>query len=402
MTQTDQRAGAGLAESRPKPLVTPSLENEPIRFRAEQGLRGLERLAPEWTALVESMPAARFNHFPGWYRAHLSSHRSDPQSFWFIAAYRGQQLVAIFPLQLQRRRVKILRPKFLGTIDDDELQLSDFVFAQVESNSNLLYEMTGWLRTQRTLRWDLLRMLKIPDDSSFAYAGRTRLPSPTVATRYDGSAYFDTSGSYEHATRAMSSKFRSNLRRRARLAESSAGLRFQSYRRRDEIDQAFDTFLDIEASGWKGPAGTSSAIRCRPEVLAFYTALVREFGADDECVINLLWYGEQAIAGQFGLRIGRTLHILKVGYRDGHSLLAPGILLLERTIRHACEDPGIDVLSMVNEPYWAKSFKPLTVGVWLYYVPNWTVRGLLAYLGILAMRPWKTRVSGATVAAEDA
>jgi CelD/BcsL family acetyltransferase involved in cellulose biosynthesis len=384
-----------LAEARPEHRVIPAVKKkEALLFQAYQGSQGLEHLAPEWTVLAESMPSARFNHFPGWYRAHLASHRSDPASLWFIAAYRDQQLVAVFPLQFQNHRVKVLRPKFLGTIDDDELQLSDFVFAQTASNANLICEMTRWLRSQRALRWDMLRMLKIPEDSSFAYAARARLPRATVAIRYDGSAHFDTSGTYEQATQAMSNKFRSNLRRRTRLAESSAALRFQCCQRRDELDEAFNMFLDIEASGWKGPAGTSSAIRCRPGVLAFYTALLREFGARDQCVINLLWHGEQAIAGQLGLHIGRTLHILKVGYRDVHPVLAPGILLQERTIRHACEDDGIDVLSMVNEPHWARSFKPLTVGVWLYYVPNWNVQGLLAHFGILATRKWKARVSG--------
>lgn len=377
-------------------------KKEVLLFQAYQGSQGLEHLAPEWTVLAESMPGARFNHFPGWYRAHLASHRSDPASLWFIAAYRDEQLVAVFPLQFQSHRVKVLRPRFLGTIDDDELQLSDFVFAQTASNANLLYEMTRWLRSQRVLRWDMLRMLKIPEDSSFAYAARARLPSGTVAIRYDGSAHFDTSGTYDQATQAMSNKFRSNLRRRSRLAENSATLRFQCCRRRDELDEAFNMFLDIEASGWKGPAGTSSAIRCRPGVLAFYTALLREFGVRDQCVINLLWHGEQAIAGQLGLRIGRTLHILKIGYRDENPVLAPGILLQERTIRHACEDGGIDVLSMVNEPHWVRSFKPLTVGVWLYYVPNWNVQGLLAHLGILATRRWKTRVSGLAPVTEHA
>jgi CelD/BcsL family acetyltransferase involved in cellulose biosynthesis len=386
---------AGLAGSLRQHLIGAAVkEQEGPLFRAYCGSQGLEYLAGEWMALAESIPDARFNHFPGWYRAHLASNRSDPASFWFITAHRDQKLVAVFPLQFQSHRVKILRPKFLGTLNDDELQLSDFVFAKTASNATLVYEMSQWLRTQRVLRWNMLRMLKIPEDSSFAYAARARLPRATLAIRYDGSAFFDTGGTYDRATQAMSSKFRSNLRRRTRLAENSETLRFQSVRQRDELEDAFNTFLDIEASGWKGPAGTSSAIRCQPGALAFYTALLREFGARDECVINLLWHGEQAIAGQLGLRIGRTLHILKVGYRDVHSVLAPGILLQDRTIRHACEDPGIDTLSMVNEPYWAKSFKPLIVGVWLYYVPNWNVQGLLAHVAILIKRKWKARLHG--------
>jgi CelD/BcsL family acetyltransferase involved in cellulose biosynthesis len=372
------------------------------RFLALQGLAGLERIATEWQRLAETIPQARFNHFPGWYRAHLASGMSDPARVWFIAAYgEGRQLRTVFPLQFQRRTIRFLHPRLLGTLDDDELQLSDFIFAPTAANATLVYELTGWLRSQRTLRWDQLRLLKIPQDSLFAYSARTRLHGTTLAEIYDSSAYFETSGTYEHATRHTNSKFRSNLRRRVRLAEQSAPLRFQAYRRLEELDEGFRLFLDVEASGWKGRAGTSSAIRCRPSVLAFYSELVREFGPQGECVINILWHGEQAIAGQFALRIGRTLHILKIGYQDSLSQLAPGIVLHDMTLRHACTERDIDIVSLVNNPPWARSFKPLTHPVWIYRTPNWTVRGLLVQAGLLARRTWKKQAPQTQAAAEE-
>jgi len=370
----------------------------PLRFKAHRGLPGLEHLAPDWIVLAKSIAGARFNHMPGWYRAYLSSNKSDASSVWFVAAYRDAELVAVFPLQFQNRRVKFLQPRFLGTIDDDELQLSDFVFAKTADNASLLYELIRWLRKQRTLRWDQLRMLKIPDDSSFAYSARSRMSHPYLAVQHDASAYFDTSGTYEQATRAVSSKFKSNLRRRARLAHESGELRFQSFRRPEELHAGFQLFLDVEASGWKGSAGTSSAIRCQPAMLAFYSGLVSEFAPLGECVINVLWHGERVIAGQFGLRMGRTLHILKIGFCDEHAQLAPGILLQEMALRHACEDPAIDVVSLVNDPPWASSFKPRTLGVWLYFVPNWSVRGLLAHLGLWGKRQWESRFRAGQVA----
>jgi hypothetical protein len=118
--------------------------------------------------------------------------------------------------------------------------------------------------------------------------------------------------------------------------------------------------------------------------------VVRQFSPGNECVINVMWHGDQAIASQFGLRIGRTVHLLKVGYRSEYAQYAPGILLQEMTLRHACEDPEVDVVSLVNAPPWASSFRPLTVPVRIYRVPNWNPRGLLAHLALLAWRRWKT------------
>jgi CelD/BcsL family acetyltransferase involved in cellulose biosynthesis len=376
-------------------------------FQAYQGFEGLARLTPGWTELAESLPAAGFVHFPEWYRAYLSSLESDPRRVWFIGAFRRQKLVGVFPLQFQAYQVRGLRPNLFGTIDNDEMQLSDFVFAQTPENASLLSDLTRWLRAQRTIRWDELRLRKVPEDSAIAHSARAQLPKGTVALQHDGSCYFQTAGSYEQATAAMSGTFKRNLRRLARRAEGSAPLRHQSCRRPDELAAAFETFIDIEASGWKGDSGKSSAIRCRPPMLAFYRTLVREFGARNACVINLLWHGEQAVAGQFCLQIGRTLSILKIGFSHAHGDFAPGNLLLERTIRRACDDRELDVVSLVNRPPWARNFKPLTTGVWSYCTPNWHARGVLVHLALLAKRTLDARarkpaLAGATDATSDA
>jgi hypothetical protein len=358
-----------------------------LEFQAFQGLQGFERLAPAWRKFAEGMPGARFNHFPEWYRAYLLSLETDPDRVWFIAAYRAAALAGVFPLHFQDIRAMAFRPRVLGTIDDDQMQLSDFVFPQTVENEHLFYSLTQWLRTQRIFRWEELRLRRVSSESSIAYAARARLPQGTVPLQYDTSAYFNTAGTYEQATHAMTAKFKSNLRRRNRIAEETAPLRHQVYRR-EGLQQAFEIFLELEASGWKGERGTSSAIRCQPAMLAFYTALLREFCAWDACVINLLWHGDRAVAGQFCLQIGRTLYILKVGFSEAHAKFAPGLLLLERLLHHVCDDPGVDVLHLVNEPPWAAFFRPEIIGVWSYFAPNWSVRGFLVHLGLLAKR-WR-------------
>jgi hypothetical protein len=361
-------------------------ERGELIFKAYQGLEGLESLAPEWTSLVESIPGARFVHYPEWYRAYVCTLESDPSRVWFIAAYQTQQLIGVFPLQFQKYVVKGMQPRVFGTIDDDEMQSCDFVFKRTAENDELLYAFTHWLRTQRKIRWDELRLRKVREDSAIAHSARARMPKATIMLCHDGSGYFQTGGSYDLATESMSGTFKRNLRRLGRRAEESAPLRVQSYRRKEEIDEAFEIFVKIEASGWKGDSGSSSAIRCRPAMLAFYRAVVKEFSARDACVINVLWHGDRPVAGQFCLHIGTTLNILKIGFSDEHASFAPGNLLLERTIRMACEDSNIDIVSLVNNPSWARNFKPLSLGVWSYCAPNWTVRGAMIHVGVLAKR----------------
>jgi hypothetical protein len=363
-------------------------QSEDPTFVAYQGTEGLKRLTPEWNALARSLPGARFMHFPEWYRAYLTSLVADPSSVWFIAAYRCQSLAAVFPCQFQSHSVSGLRPRVFGTIDDDQLQLSDFVFAQTPENKHLLCQLTDWLRNQQIIRWDELRIRKVAEDSAIAHAFRARQPAATLALRHDGSSFFDTDGSYDQATRAMSGSFKRNLRRLARRAERSAALRFESCRRADEVGRAFELMAQLEASGWKGTSGVASAMRCQPAMLKFYRALMHEFSAANACVINILWHGQQAVAAQFCLHIGRTLSILKIGFSDTHAHFAPGNLLLERTLQNACQDPDTATVSLVNAPHWSGNFKPKTIGVWSYCAPNWNLQGWLVHLGLLGKRAW--------------
>jgi hypothetical protein len=377
---------AKLAAGQESASIATAQNNDTPVFKTFQGLPGLECLWAEWSAMAESLPGMRFMHLPQWYRAYLVSRKSEPDRIWFVAAYRGTRLAAVFPLQFQKYEVGSLRPRLLGTIDDGELQLSDFIFSQTKDNCCLLHDLTRWLRGQRLLEWDELRLRKVPEDSAIAYAVQSCRPRATLTLRHDGSAYFDTSSSYEHATQAMSGTFKRNLRRLSRRAEEEAPLRHQSYRHDDALPAAFEAFIEIEASGWKGSAGTSSAIRCQPRMLDFYRELVREFAPRGACVVNLLWHGDEPVAGQFCLRIGRTLNVLKIGFSNAHAGFAPGNLLLDRVIRQACADPEIDIVSLVNEPLWARNFKPLITGLWSYNAPNWSLRGLLVHSGLLFKR----------------
>jgi CelD/BcsL family acetyltransferase involved in cellulose biosynthesis len=367
------------------------MHGEGLTFSAYQGLDGFERLASKWRVLAETIPNVRFNQLPEWYRAYLTSLEADCNRVWFVAAYRDGKLAAIFPLQFQNVRVGMLRLRILGLIEHDQMQLSDFVFAQRVENELVLDEFAEWLRNQRIFRWDELRLRRVPEGSSIAYVARTRLPRATTALRFYASAYFSTDGTYEQATQGMTAKFKSNLRRRNRIAETIAPLRHQSYSTPQELDEAFEIFLDIEASGWKGEAGTSSAIRCQAALLAFFSNLMRGFGARHGCVINLLWHGDQAVAGQFCLRVGKTLNILKVGFSEAHSQFAPGVLMLERVVRQACEDPEVDIVHLVNRPHWAAFFKPQIATVWCYFTPNWTVPGFLLHSALSIKHRWQAR-----------
>ena len=81
-----------------------------------------------------------------------------------------------------------------------------------------------------------------------------------------------------------------------------------------------------------------------------------------------------------------TLSLLKIGYSHEHSHLAPGNLVMERTLQYACASPHIDVVSLVTGPPWATLWKPHALQVWSHVLVNGTSRGLLWALMLRAKR----------------
>lgn len=378
-----------------------------FNFAAHQGLHGYHRIADEWRELALSLgDACAFYHEPEWILAFLESGACDPDSVWLVTARREGALVAVAPLQYQDYRIGPFTPRLLGTIEDDQLQLSDFVFRQAHENARFMDELVQWLKSGSGLHWDGLRLRRVREDAAIRYAASHALPRNTQVLQHAASSYFDTRADFEHATRAMSYHFRRNLRRQLRRSEEAWKVRAETASSGAALQHAFEQFLKIEASGWKGDEGSGSAIHCQPALLGFYQSLVRHFGARGECVINLLWFGEQAVAGEFALKTGRTLHVLKCGYREEHAKYAPGNVLLQLMIQQACEDVGTDMLSLVNDPPWSHRFKPLKTGVWSYFIPNTTLRGHLTLWGLLGKRAMDRRrqppVSATPEEAEEA
>ena len=105
-----------------------------------------------------------------------------------------------------------------------------------------------------------------------------------------------------------------------------------------DLDGAIDTILAIEASGWKGRAGTAVALKPADEV--FYRALARWAAAKGWLRLSFLRLDGRAIAFHYSLQARGVIYALKIGYSEEFAAQAPGKILLvaeiERAFREAC------------------------------------------------------------------
>jgi CelD/BcsL family acetyltransferase involved in cellulose biosynthesis len=347
-------------------------------YRGKDGLGDLPAL---WSQLVEAMPAKRFFHLHAWYQSYLESLETDPSSLSFYVLFRGERPVALFPLKSATQNVCPFGLRSLELPVHDHLNLSDFVFDRTEENAGLLRLLIQHLQRCSETPWDVIYLSNVLEDSAAAYA-LEKAPPPMALSNYKrNSNYVDCALAYEDFLKNVDGHFRRNLGRLTRRVQQMGELQFHSYRSLEEIRSNFHHFVTVEAAGWKGDSGTQSAIACNPPIKSFYEKLIDRYAAAGQCWLNLLLLNDKAIAGQLCLLVDGTLYILKIGYDEAYSKVAPGNLVMDQTLRLAVEDQGVRAVSFITDRQWNYFWGAKSYRVYDHFIFNRSsLRGWYGYL----------------------
>ncbi len=138
---------------------------------------------------------------------------------------------------------------------------------------------------------------------------------------------------------ALGAKKLKELRRqRHRLAEHGA-VRFEVARSPEEVVAAIETFLTLEASGWKGERGTALAQVAGDA--AFIRRATRALAEKAQCEIVTLHAGDTPVAAGIVLRHQTRAFFFKLGVDETFAKFSPGVQLTLDLTRHLCADPAI-------------------------------------------------------------
>jgi hypothetical protein len=160
-------------------------------------------------------------------------------------------------------------------------------------------------------------------------------------------------------------------------------VRFVTATQADELAAEFAAFLEVEASGWKGEAGSGTAVKCDGGHFDIFCNLAANLHGDvDHCEIHALYAEGQCLASIFGTRTGATYSALKTGYDQTYHRVAPGQLLLAKVIERCCSDPDITQLDLVSPVPWLRGWRTEFVALQLAMVSigGWPGRAIIALL----------------------
>src|SRR4051812_3836202 len=126
--------------------------------------------------------------------------------------------------------------------------------------------------------------------------------------------------------RAMSAGRRKEMRRQRRRLEDVAPVSFTAACNPAEVAAALEDFLMLEASGWKGTAGT--AIVDDPAIKTFVQSAVMGLTAQGHARVDRILLDGRAITATVTLQSGDTAWCWKIAYDEGVARFSPGVQLV--------------------------------------------------------------------------
>ena len=340
-------------------------------FQSFRGLAGLAEIRPEWDALLAQSPDARFYHDPRWHEA-LQRHVLGSEVHYLLRR-RGRETVALVPLEGVQRRSGPVTLRALRLPEHPVSDLADVLVAPGQRRRGLFGALLRYLRQGFPGTWDCLELDRFTERS--VLKGELGAVDRPCMER-GRSAYLSLDALPPDTGAALSGKQLRNVRRLRTRAERDHGeVRFTSLGA-DRRDTQYASFLEVEQAGWKGRGGT--AIALRSDARAFYAALLDTFDTTGQAVLDLLQFGDRAVAGQLGLRnADGTLSLLKIGYDEDYADYGPGAMLLqERFTREA----GVSTeVSLTTSPPWAARWHLRSEPTFQAALYNTTVRGRLLH-----------------------
>jgi CelD/BcsL family acetyltransferase involved in cellulose biosynthesis len=291
---------------------------------------------PHWQALAERAVEPNGYYLPEWELAvNASVHgRTDSSA---LSAWRDDRLIGLLPVISMWRAYRMPLPALVsahpyGTLCAPPLdrEMAERAAAQL-------------LQHAREAGAHALILCDMPIDGAamriFADVLQRDGMRPRVLHSNLRACLDATRDADELLQDALGSKKLKELRRlRHRLAEQGP-VQFDIARSPGDVAAAIETFLVLEASGWKGARGT--ALAQNDGDISFIRRATTALAASGQCEIVTLTAGDTPVAAGIVLRHQDRAFFFKIGVDERFAKFSPGVQLTLELTRHLCTDPSI-------------------------------------------------------------
>lgn len=353
------------------------MDNDQIRMKLTMILRfdALANYEDAWNALSLQAPQQSPMLAFAWVAAFLE-HRLPVGASWLvIVAERAQKLVGVLPLIVTPVRILGLTRQKLSTPYDGHTNSGDLLL-DTQGSDDVLPRLIE-------AAFDA-----VPDAVSLTIT-RTPEASPTVVAAASGKIPFalaevDSRGAFllvpenfEAYRTGLGRNFRSNLNKAANKLAKLADVEYQFMRGADAAVADLERLVAVEASNWKGQAGSS--IASDPATIAFYERVVRNLAHAGWLEWHFLKADGKTIAGNLCVRFADSVVLWKLGYDEQYANCSPGGMLMQELLKRACETRDTREVNLTTDQPWYSNWQMVYRD---YFNVTIVKRSPLALLGV--------------------
>lgn len=287
-------------------------------------------LAGEWDALLPatSRPFDLHCWYTAWWKAF-----ADDRELALCTVRNGDRLAGVLPLQRQGNHLQALANSHSG------------VFRPLASSPEAMEALIGAaLLGAGRLE---VRELREGDAGAEALAACARR-AKMLSLREPGStsSIIDTSGDLDTWIKESSSSWKKRLQRYRRKIDNDYDATIQVVQSPRDLESGLREGFALEASGWKGTAGT--AILSNPDTERFYRAVATAFHERGQLRLSRIALDGEPVAFSLCIEQAGKLYSLKAGFDERFRKIVPG-LVLQLSIIEACFERDLEAYELLGE-----------------------------------------------------
>ena len=293
-------------------------------------------ITAHWSALVRRAPANVFMHPAALKAAHATGFADIHMLLAWAQDAQPERLVGVWALQ--RTRVTPLWPSFLAAPPYNYSFLSDPVIDPAFTN-DVVAAIFDAIERERSLP-KVIR-LRYLDGSAETYPA---IMSALAARGAQALKLAERERPY--VTKGFGLKKSGSTRKKLRQDWNRLGalgaVDIANDRTPAAVQDAFETYLAMEAASWKGSRGT--ALLCSEKDAAFSRRLISDLAAGENASVALLRVDGRPIAAQVLLYCGTTAYTWKTAFDVEFGKFSPGALLVDKMTEQLFAEAGIEAI----------------------------------------------------------
>jgi CelD/BcsL family acetyltransferase involved in cellulose biosynthesis len=303
-------------------------------------LADLLPIAGEWRDLAARALEPNIFYEPGFALAAATVFGNDVGAVLVWSGTLPRKLLGFFPARVTERRYGLRLPVLVGWTHPYAPLGTPLI--DREAAEPAIAAWLAHLAGEQALPGLVLLPL-IAENGPFAVAlgtilQRTQMPCADFARHHR--ALLAPRGNRSHyLENVLSSHRHRELRRTGRRLSNAGALLFTTASDPAALAAAAEDFFALEASGWKGEAGTAAVHH--DDVRSFIKMALPALAAQGKVAINRLLLDGRAIAAAITLYSGDTAWYWKTAYNEKFARFAPGVLLSAALTEELAENAAI-------------------------------------------------------------